>query len=204
MADTNPNTRLEAFSDGVFAIAITLLILDIKIPPTDHILTTSDFWLALGRIAPSIFTFILSFVVILISWVNHHGTLKLIHRSSALFIYANGFLLLTVAFLPFPTALLGEHILTDHSAPAVILYESVLALQAISWIAICGAALKDHLQQNERSAVQLRSNRKFGYYGCIAYSILAIIAAWFPLAVAIVTAMIWVFWLIFGMNIREE
>src|SRR2546430_9492440 len=110
MAETNSNTRLEAFCDGVFAIALTLLIIDIKIPSTEHIDNTADFWLALKHLAPSIFTFVLSFAIILITWVNHHNIFKLVHKSSAKFIYANGLLLLSVVFLPFPTALMGEYI----------------------------------------------------------------------------------------------
>lgn len=72
MADTNPNSRLEAFCDGVFAIAITLLIIDIKIPSTVRINNTADFWLALKNITPSILAFLLSFGTILIVWFNHH------------------------------------------------------------------------------------------------------------------------------------
>ena len=77
MAETNPNSRLEAFCDGVFAIALTLLIIDIKIPSTTEIHTNAEFWLALKHMLPSIFAFILSFVIILISWVNHHASLKI-------------------------------------------------------------------------------------------------------------------------------
>src|SRR4029079_3245733 len=141
MAETNPNSRLVACCDGVFAIALTLLIIDVKIPSTLEINTTNDLWLALKHIAPSIFAFLLSFAIILITWVNHHNAIKLVNRSSASFIYANGFLLLTVVSVPFPTSLMGEYILTDHAAPAVILYNSVLALQAIGWILICRTAL---------------------------------------------------------------
>ena len=83
MAETNPNSRLEAFCDGVFAIALTLLIIDIKIPSTAEINNTSDFWHALKLIVPSIFAFVLSFIVILITWVNHHNSLKLVNKSSA-------------------------------------------------------------------------------------------------------------------------
>ena len=117
MAEANPNSRLEAFCDGVFAIALTLLIIDIKIPSTEKINTTSDFWLALKHIAPSVLAFVLSFIIILITWVNHHASLKLVNKSSPSFIYANGFMLLTVVFIPFPTSLMGEYILTDHAAP---------------------------------------------------------------------------------------
>jgi len=104
----NPNARLEAFCDGVFAIALTLLIIDIGIPATIEINNTAEFWTALKNILPSIFAFLLSFIVIFITWVNHHASLKLVARTSPSFIYANGLLLLTVVFIPFPTALLGE------------------------------------------------------------------------------------------------
>lgn len=126
MAEENINSRLEAFGDGVFAIALSLLIIDIKIPSSAAINNTADFWLALKHITPSLFAFLLSFVIIFITWVNHHNGLKLVNKSSASFMYANGFLLLTVVFIPFPTSLLGEYLFTDHSAPAVILYNSVM------------------------------------------------------------------------------
>src|SRR5215472_15241381 len=127
------SSRLEAFCDGVFAIAITLLIIDVRLPSTENIHNTHQLWLALKHLSPSIFVFLLSFTIIFITWVNHHAVLKLIHKSSPRFIYANGLLLLTVVVVPFPTSLLGEFILTDHAAPAVILYSSVFALQAIAW-----------------------------------------------------------------------
>src|SRR6187549_113039 len=116
MSEPNPNSRLEAFCDGVFAIALTLLIIDIRIPSATKINNTADFWQALEHAAPSIFAFVLSFTIIFITWVNHHNALKLGNKSSARFIYANGFLLLGVVFMPFPTSLLGEYILTDHAA----------------------------------------------------------------------------------------
>src|SRR3954468_23385397 len=103
MAENNPNSRLEAFCDGVFAIALTLLIIDIKIPSTAEISTTADLWLALKHITPSILSFVLTFIIILITWLNHHNSLNLLNRSSSPFIYANGLLLLSVVFLPFPT-----------------------------------------------------------------------------------------------------
>src|SRR5260221_3135555 len=134
MTEANANARLEAFCNGVFAIALTLLIIDIKIPASETINTTNDFWLALKHLLPSIFAFLLSFVIIFITWVNHHAVLKLVNRSSPFFIYANGFLLLTVVFIPFPAALLGEHLFTDYAAPAVVLYSAVNGLQAIARI----------------------------------------------------------------------
>ena len=111
------NARLEAFCDAVFAIALTLLIIDVRIPATTAIATSGDLWRALGHLLPSVFAFVLSFGIILITWVNHHEMMKLVDKSSAPFIYANGVLLLSVVFVPFPTALLGENLLTPHAAP---------------------------------------------------------------------------------------
>lgn len=204
MAESNPNSRLEAFCDGVFAFALTLLVIEIKIPPTEHIESTADFWNALVRIAPSVGTFLLSFGVIFISWVNHHNALKLGNKSSAPFIYANGLLLLSVVFIPFPTALMGEHLLTGHAAPAVILYEAVIVLQSLGWIMISQTALSGNLLKSESAIRQTRQSRVYGYYALTTYSLLAILAIWFPLVIAILTTGIWIFWLFYGMRLKEE
>jgi TMEM175 potassium channel family protein len=204
MSEHNPNARLETFCDGVFAIAMTLLIVDIKIPSTVAVTDTDRFWLALKHITPSILAFVLSFTIIFITWVNHHSHLKSISKTSNSFIYANGFLLLTVVFVPFPTSLLGEHLFTDHSHPAVILYDGTLALQAVGWILMCTASLKNQLTKSEKSKMAMLADRKFGYFAFTLYSLCAIIAFWFPLAIAIITIITWIFWLVYGLGIRHQ
>lgn len=204
MAEPSSNSRLEAFCDGVFAIAITLLIIDIRIPSTKAIESTGDFWRVLMHLAPSIFAFVLSFTIILITWVNHHATLKLIKRSSVSFIYANGFLLLTVAFLPFPTSLLGEYVLTDHASPAVILYVGTMALTSVGWILLTSTALNNRLLDDENSIRTIGMNRTYGYVAFVVYSLCALIAVWFPLTIACVTIVIWICWLILGITLKHE
>jgi len=204
LTETNPNSRLETFCDGVFAIALTLLIIEVRIPPGVEIHSSSDLWLALLRVAPSIFAFVLSFIIIFITWVNHHASLKLVGKSSPFFIYANGFLLLTVVFLPFPTGLLGEYLLSDHASPAVVLYESTITLQAIGWIALSSAALKHGLCKSMSAEQAMRVNNRFGYFAFLLYTLCAIAAFWFPLQIAIITTFIWMFWLIYGISIRHE
>jgi TMEM175 potassium channel family protein len=200
MADPHPNARLEAFCDGVFAIAITLLVLDIKIPASDEIGTTRELWLALRHLGPSISAFVLSFAIILITWVNHHGFFKLLNKSSGSFVYANGFLLLTVVFMPFPTALVGDYLLTDHVAPAVVIYNCVTPVQAVGWILVCGTALRSGLAKDEKSAALVREGRRNGYVALVVYALLALIAVWFPLAIAIVTTILWAYWLTFSLR----
>ena len=149
------------------------------------------------------FAFVLSFCIILITWVNHHATIKLVPRSSASFIYANGFLLLTVVFIPFPTALLGQFISTDHAAPAVVLYNAVLAIQALSWIAVTATACSNRLTRDDVATATLRENGRKGYFAFAFYSGLAILALWFPHVVAAVTTASWILWLTISIRMKH-
>ncbi len=203
MAALHKNARLEAFSDGVFAIALTLLILDIRLPSSQHFASSSELWQALYGLKAAIFAFLLSFAIIFITWVNHHATMEQVIGSSTSFMYANAFLLLTVVFLPFPAALLGDVIGTNHAAPAVVLYNSVLAIQAIAWIAVKSTALNDRLAANESAIAVMRENRRHGYVALVLYSVLALAAFWFPLAVAIVTTLSWILWLVLGIRMSR-
>jgi uncharacterized membrane protein len=203
MAETTSNARLEAFCDGVFAIALTLLVIELKPPPIDSIRSLPDFWHALQHRLPAVFALVLSFGIILITWINHHGTLKLVRGSTPSFMYANGFLLLSVVLIPFPTALLGEFIATDYAAPAVVLYNAVLAVQAMGWILLTGTALKNNLTSDQRAAVTMRGNNRNGYLAFALYALLAVAGFWFPLTIAIVTTATWLFWLVLGISLKH-
>jgi uncharacterized membrane protein len=106
--ELNETGRVEAFSDGVFAIAITLLVLDIKVPrelPADVTLAA-----ALMREWPSYLAFVTSFATILIMWINHHRIFTLIGRVDDRLLFYNGLLLLGVTVVPFPTALVAAYL----------------------------------------------------------------------------------------------
>lgn len=101
--------RLEAFSDGVFAIAITLLVLNLKVPkPSD--LGGRTLAAELVHQWPTFLAYLTSFATILVMWVNHHIMFTRIHRVDQPFLFLNGFLLLLVTFVPFPTDLIAEHL----------------------------------------------------------------------------------------------
>jgi uncharacterized membrane protein len=202
VAAHNANARLEMFCDGVFAIALTLLIIDVRLPSMESLTSTADVWRALQHVAPSAFAFVLSFIVIFITWVNHHGNLRLVDKSSASFIYANGFMLLTVVFIPFPTSLLGAFIWTDHAAPAVVLYDAVLAIQAISWMAFGGTALSGRLLVDDASTATMRTHTNSAYGAFALYGLLAVLAVWFPVTAAIVTAVSWIVWLLLSIRMK--
>lgn len=200
---TSPTARLEAVCDGVFAIAMTLLIIDVKLPPLAEAVDTNDVWRALAHVAPAALAFLLSFAVIWITWVNHHGMMKQVNGTSATFIYANGFLLLTVAAIPFPTSLLGEFLWTSHLAPAVVLYDAVLSLTALGWVLVATAALRERLTSNERATITMREGRRNGYFAIGLYGLLALLALRFPVASVVVTSLTWLFWLILGLRLKH-
>ena len=201
MSDTGATTRLEAFSDGVFAIALTLLVIDLRLPD-GTIASTADFWHVLASLGPTFFAFILSFAVVLITWVNHHAALRFVRRASPALFYANGFLLLTVVFIPFPTSLLGRFVWTPLAAPAVVLYDAVLTAQALAWILLTGAAIGDELAEGHSLAL-LRDNRRSGFMALGLYGALAVLAFWLPVTVAVITTISWLFWLVLSVRLRE-
>jgi uncharacterized membrane protein len=128
---TNETARIEAFSDGVFAIAITLLILEIQVPPqTPH----GGLRNALANLWPSYLAFLASFMTIGVMWLNHHRLFTLINKKDDGLIVFNLLLLLGITWLPFPTALLAEHLLgahVDQQVAALIYAGSFLALAIV-------------------------------------------------------------------------
>jgi uncharacterized membrane protein len=104
--DTN---RLEAFSDGVIAIAITLLVLEIKVPNLEEG-TPGDLWRALGAQWPVYLGYVISFFTIGIMWANHHTIFRSIWRTDHTLIVLNLLLLFFMATIPFPTALMADYL----------------------------------------------------------------------------------------------
>lgn len=120
-ADTQ---RVEAFSDGVFAIAITLLVLEFKVP---HATPGEPFDLtrALLRNWPSLLGYLMSFVTIGTMWANHHNIFRYIRRSNHTFAMLNVGLLLAISFLPYPTAVLAEYLPEPESRTAALVFYSL-------------------------------------------------------------------------------
>lgn len=103
-------SRLEAFSDGVFSIAITLLILEVKIPKHEDLLHSGGLYNYLTSIWPSYLAYAISFLVIGIYWSNHHWLYSFIKKTDHVFNLLNILFLMTVSFMPFTTAILGDFI----------------------------------------------------------------------------------------------
>ncbi len=120
-------TRLETFADGVFAIAATLLILNVEVPELGaHSLSHE-----LVRLWPAYVGYAVSFVTIGIIWVNHHTVLRQLRGADRTFLFINVFFLLCIAFIPFPTRLLATYVRTDDGRSAAVAYGITLSVTAI-------------------------------------------------------------------------
>jgi TMEM175 potassium channel family protein len=148
-SDQKETGRLEAFSDGVFAIAVTLLVLDFKVPkPADlpagpGALGTHGLLAALLAQWPTLLAYLTSFFTILVMWVNHHLLFGLIRRIDHLFLYLNGLLLLFVTFVPFPTALVAAYLGRQGATAAAALYSATYCCIAIVYNALWRHASRD-------------------------------------------------------------
>jgi uncharacterized membrane protein len=151
-ADRADTERLEAFSDGVFAIAITLLVLELRIPEVSD----GRLWSALTDEWPQFAAYLTSFLIIGIMWVNHHSMFRQILRADRLLMFLSLLLLLWTALLPFPTVLVARYLdepgSNAHVAAAV--YSANLTLAAIAFSLIWSHALRARLVQHEMSSRQ--------------------------------------------------
>lgn len=127
MAQLNETARVEAFSDGVFAIAITLLVLEIHVPPSGDKRLVAE----LLKLWPSYLAFLASFMTIGIMWLNHHRLFTLIKKSDDGLIVINLAVLMGITWIPFPTALVAEHLRRAEGIAAGVLYASSFAAIAV-------------------------------------------------------------------------
>ena len=159
---TAETSRIEAFSDGVFAIAITLLILEIKIPPSGN----GKLSLELIGQWPSYLSFLISFAFIGIMWINHHRLFTHIARSDDVLLILNLLLLLGVIVVPFPTAVLAQHLGQADQRTALILYNAtyvfIAAVFNLLW-RYASSAKRHLLAKDVNSASVQRISRQYAF-----------------------------------------
>jgi uncharacterized membrane protein len=192
--------RLEAFSDGVFAVAITLLVLEIAVP------TGNDLWHKLGDEWLSFASFFVSFWVIGIIWVNHHGVIDHLKRADRGVLYLNLLVLMSVVLIPFATALMAEHLNSgddEHVAAAV--YAASFVLKAIAF----GVLWEYITRHREKLGVELtdeevrRTSLAF-QIGNPFYLLALVVAFISPEAVLVIIAALAVYYMVAGMRSPEN
>jgi uncharacterized membrane protein len=177
-----PTGRLEAFSDGVIAILITVMVLELRIP---HGTT----WSALGGSLPVLLTYVLSFVYLGIYWNNHHHMLMATERVSGLVLWANLHLLFWLSLIPFTTGWLGEN---EFAATPAAAYGIVLLAAALAYFALQAAIIHE---QGTDSTLAIAIGRDLkGKASPLLYALgigLAVVNRWLSLAIYVAVALIW-------------
>lgn len=170
--------RIEAFSDGVFAIALTLLILEVKVPPLASMKDEAALQTYLIKQWPTYLSYVLSVVVIGIFWVAHHGLFHYIKRANRNLFWLNILFLLCVTFIPFPAALLGEF---SEYQTSVVLYGATLAITGIVLDMIRWYATRRHrLVEPDLDPALIRAAMRRNLTGPVIY-VLAIAVSFLPL-----------------------
>lgn len=176
--------RLEAFSDGVLAIIITIMVLELKIPHT----VTFD---ALVNLLPVFSCYLLSFVIIAIYWGNHHHLLHTVHSVNSKIIWANMTLLFFISLIPFSTGWMGEN---HFHRNTVLVYSINLLICSIAY-SILENIIITHYTHNPGLILALQKQKKKGLISMSLYTASVMSAFFSPLISAIfiiITAIIWI------------
>lgn len=183
--------RLEAFSDGVIAIAATLLVLDVRAP-----LSKTDVWSGLGHEWPALAAYAISFLIIGIAWIHHHNLFHQVRHVDRTMLYLNLGMLLTIAFLPVPTATLGNHLTSDHAISAAFFYSVSLALASL-WFTLLWNHLHSRphlLHATARRAVG--SARRRSLLGPAGYLVAALLALVTPVGSLILNGVVVLYFIV--------
>jgi uncharacterized membrane protein len=174
--------RLAAFSDGVFAVLITIMVLELRVPHGAD-------WRTLAGVAPSFFAYVMSFIYLAIYWNNHHHLLHTVSRVDGLMLWANAHLLFWLSLVPAATAWLGDNL----AAPVpVAVYGAVLFMPAVAYYLLQQAILHRHGRHSVLAEALGRDLK--GKLSPMLYAAaigLAFVYPWVSIAMYVLVALIW-------------
>jgi uncharacterized membrane protein len=194
--DEKETGRIEAFSDGVFAIAITLLVLELKVPHLEDGGAGGSLTAALLRQWPSYVALVTSFFTILVMWANHHRMFNVVRKVDARCLYANGFLLLLVTVVPFPTAVLAEYFEKPGARVAAAAYAGTFVLISVAFNLLWRSAIAErkHLRAGvtEESIQEISRRYWWGVPGYSAAALGALLSPSLTVAICIALLVVWI------------
>jgi uncharacterized membrane protein len=126
-------SRIEAFSDGVFAIVVTLLVLDLKVPTLKNHASAAEMAHELVELLPKFLSWFISFLIVCKFWLNHHHLLEFARHANYAMVWLNSLFLLTQSFIPFPTAVIGEY---PENPAGLTLFGAVMAINTVVFIVL--------------------------------------------------------------------
>jgi uncharacterized membrane protein len=182
MDEIDDTGRLEAFSDGVFAIAITLLAFNVKIPKPEDLGPDQNLGRALLAQWPVYVAYLTSFLTILVMWINHHRLYRLIRRTNRPLMIINGLLLMFVTLVPYPTALVAEYLRRPQVGTAVTVYSGTFVMIALCYNGMWRYAKWDnHLLGREVNVDHVRMLHAQYRWGPVYYIVAFAISFFHPM-----------------------
>lgn len=184
--------RVEAFSDGVLAIIVTIMVLELKVPEGPE-------WKDLLSLLPKFLSYMLSFMMVLIYWNNHHHVFQTVEKVNGKILLANGLLLFTLSLVPFATAWMGEN---HFQSKPVILMGIIFLLSGLSYLLLT----KTIISAQGRSSVlaKAQENDWKGTLSWTSYIAGIIIGFYFPLISAVIYFLIAMMWFIPDRRIEKK
>jgi len=190
-------SRIEAFSDGIFCVGITLLAIEIGVEVNTNA-TNKDLFHSLIKLWPICLAYFISFVNVLLAWIGHHGLFKNFRKTDNFVMVSNGFLLMLIALAPFPTKTLGLFLQTGAFKTAVVFYTGYFVLISLAYRLLWYAASrKRHLLIQGITDEKISAITKSENIGLICNIIIMAVAFVSPWAALVLSFVMWVYWIIF-------
>jgi len=188
-------SRVEAFSDGIFCVAVTLLAIEIGVEVKNHE-TNEGLWHSLLNLWPKYLAYFISFTNVLLAWIGHHSLFKNLRNTDNLVMVSNGLLLLLVALVPFPTKTLGLYLQTEAFKTAVIFYTGYFVLISIAFRLLWHAASRNRdLLIHGLTEIKISRITRTENIGLLFNSIIFLVAFINPWASLTLSFIMWIYWM---------
>ncbi len=176
-------SRIEAFSDGVFAIVITLLILEIHVPKISHNTTAAQSFAAFWNLRPQIFSWLISFFICGVGWIQHHNILHMARKCDLGILCINLLVLMGFCFLPFAAAFMGE----NPADPFTLsLFGVVMFIASLFLCLLYYYIAKFHLRTEVYDQLSVLKNVRKAFFAAPCFYIIAILSSWIHINIAYV------------------
>lgn len=197
--------RLEAFSDGIFGVAITLLAIEIGISEYENP-TNGNLWGKIVEKWPEYFAYFNSFATVLLIWMGHHKILNRIWKANHWIILLNGLVLLFVVLFPFPTRTVGNFIGTPAQNTAISFYAGFTGIIVLTMFFLNLGILNNRkvITNPEKNISWFKNQTKQQLVAILVYGIATVLAFYLPNVALALTFLMWVFWAIVTKDENDE
>ncbi len=193
--DLKETARVEAFSDGVFCVAITLLAIEIGVEVNSNE-TNGGLWHSLLTLWPKYLAYFISFINVLLAWIGHHSLFKQLRNTDNFVMAANGLLLMLVALVPFPTKTLGLYLHGGAFKAAVIFYTAYFVLISMAFRLLWYAASHNRsLLINSITEKQIKQITRNENLGLVFNTVITLVALINPIAGLSLSFVMWIYWM---------